>query len=752
MTKLLFTIAFSLFCLMGNAQTPFVKGKKYRIESNFDKSMWKRDGAVGLGANHGGTTATYYVVGSSYTSDCWWYIEDVGNGLYTVQNASTGKYLTMVKKYEDMSLLDAPTDMSKWRIKNLNGGIAFYNNSLEPLYLSFEKTSKVETPTNYNLTGFKKESTQPFYVMNVYDESGNEVSPNDIPELDYASISPKIPSKPEPYAWRGYAKDVKLNGKDLTYAEIFTDGKTSKFFLAELPTGNLDFQYTKVDKDITLEMRDGETVVTSADNLSTEKVYTLNVIKNGEVKVYLALRFSTLPIVTILHDGSLQTGMEDYVWGQFNLWENYSSETISLSARFKTRGATGSKSPKCGITVKFRELGTDAEKDTTLLGIRSANNWVLDGAPVDYTNMRNRVAFDIWNELYKLPYETSFNGRTGTEGKYVEVVINGKYKGLYCLTDRINRKLLNLKKPDAVTNKARGLLAKDGLGDQCNFDRKGYNQFMERYGDTRNTAFWLDWELKEPEDYPSAETWKRISDLYDFEGNLAYYRSNFLWQTNVVDYHLFIMALSILDNGNKNEYVAIKNMESTNPDYQKMFFIPWDLDTALGGDAQLINRDGNYGNPESTHVRASVVGIKELRINQNYPFKTFLNDTEYMNLLKNRWKETRYTAFSWWNIAKKMQYYANLFVTSGAYARQSLARDLTYAPDIKKEVKSICEWYAIQIEAMDDFFGIAHDPSGISDVERENDNQKTTYDLQGRKVENPQKGIYIKNGKKYLVK
>ena len=42
--------------------------------------------------------------------------------------------------------------------------------------------------------------------------------------------------------------------------------------------------------------------------------------------------------------------------------------------------------------------------------------------------------------------------------------------------------------------------------------------------------------------------------------------------------------------------------------------------------------------------------------------------------------------------------------------------------------------------------------TGIEDVECESDNVKTIYDLQGRKVEVPSKGIYIVNGNKVLIK
>ena len=42
--------------------------------------------------------------------------------------------------------------------------------------------------------------------------------------------------------------------------------------------------------------------------------------------------------------------------------------------------------------------------------------------------------------------------------------------------------------------------------------------------------------------------------------------------------------------------------------------------------------------------------------------------------------------------------------------------------------------------------------TGINEVKGQNGNVKTIYDLQGRKVDNPTKGIYIINGKKVLVK
>ena len=50
------------------------------------------------------------------------------------------------------------------------------------------------------------------------------------------------------------------------------------------------------------------------------------------------------------------------------------------------------------------------------------------------------------------------------------------------------------------------------------------------------------------------------------------------------------------------------------------------------------------------------------------------------------------------------------------------------------------------------FYIVEMDFTGIDEVKSENVKFKTIYDLQGRRVENPTKGIYIIDGKKVLVK
>ena len=43
-------------------------------------------------------------------------------------------------------------------------------------------------------------------------------------------------------------------------------------------------------------------------------------------------------------------------------------------------------------------------------------------------------------------------------------------------------------------------------------------------------------------------------------------------------------------------------------------------------------------------------------------------------------------------------------------------------------------------------------PTGINTIETSNNEKGIIFDLHGRRVEQPTKGLYIKNGKKYVVR
>lgn len=138
--------------------------------------------------------------------------------------------------------------------------------------------------------------------------------------------------------------------------------------------------------------------------------------------------------------------------------------------------------------------------------------------------MRNRALFDIWNEMARLPYGSQ--GRNGTKGDYVELLLNGRYHGLYCLSDKIDRKLLDLKKSTA--DRTRGLLYKCTTWGGAS----GLSFYEEAAMDT---VVWNAWELKHPEDYPSESVWQPLADLVDFCRDDLLRRERERWNGNPVE-------------------------------------------------------------------------------------------------------------------------------------------------------------------------------------------------------------------------
>lgn len=432
---------------------------------------------------------------------------------------------------------------------------------------------------------------------------------------------------------------------------------------------------------------------------------------------------------------------DDYISGEMVLEENNGTST-TLPAKFSLRGATARNyRMKPSFNMKLEnELGD--EIDTDLLGIRKASSWILDAMAIDRICMRNRVCFDLWNEFSRLPYETDFDSRNGTEGRFVIVYINDAYKGIYCLSDKVNRKLLNLKKPKIDNDEVeiRGVLYKQGTTDIGNQETVGF------YNDsTVYVAAWHDaWELKEPDAYPSLAAWQPLVDYYD--NHTPNYVLNNFYQDNLVDYSLFVMALAIQDNwGLKNKYFSIQNC--TGDDNQRRFIVtPWDLDTSLGGHYNGDYYNGNYSQWTMNQVSGSAL----------LPFSVCFSNAAVKDAMKTRWKELRTTALSVENVAAHLNDYCNLFVNSGAWqqyvdywnAQNSRPK---YVEDLRTEIDLIIEWYAERFNQMDEYFSI--NASGIETINTATAADSRAYNLQGMPVDinKLRHGeIYIMNGRKYI--
>lgn len=366
---------------------------------------------------------------------------------------------------------------------------------------------------------------------------------------------------------------------------------------------------------------------------------------------------NSLPLVNITVNMD-NMSKQEYTDGNIEIAEPQDNpgdtKNTLYSCKVKYRGSSSLRYDKKSFAVKlYDENGKSLDAD--IMGIRNTNKWILDAMAIDHIRMRNRVLFDIWNEYSKTPYDTDYDRRNGTKGQFVEVFINGNYHGLYCLTDKIDRKLLGLKKPK---EQADGSVSMRGLLYKCNAWCDA--AFLAGYDDEpMNKEEWNHWELQEPDDYPSVAAWTPLKNLIDFcytsdKTDFATNYKEHFYKDNLIDYALLVLAFNISDNVLKNAFLSTVNIE----DGQQFLFTPWDLDSSLGS-----AWNGELGKT-----------LPSLALVFNWARPYYRLDKEnvdnFIPDMREKWMQLRNGSLSRENVQDKIDSYARRFMLSGAWQRE----------------------------------------------------------------------------------
>ena len=218
---------------------------------------------------------------------------------------------------------------------------------------------------------------------------------------------------------------------------------------------------------------------------------------------------------------------------------------VAESANVRWRGESALLYAKKSFGLKFKENGE--KKNVALLGMRSDNNWMLDAMSFDRSRMRNRVSFELWEEYSAKPYQGEWEpaARTAISGRYVELFLNNRYQGLYCLSEKMDRKQLKLKKTKGGI--VRGLLYKA-------IDHTALKDYSVPFDNS--SEYWNLWECTYP-DLSDGEPidWQPLQEFCYWlsEGNWAEVEDRAdipVWR----DYFLFVELFFGLDNQRKNQF------------------------------------------------------------------------------------------------------------------------------------------------------------------------------------------------------
>jgi len=458
------------------------------------------------------------------------------------------------------------------------------------------------------------------------------------------------------------------------------------------------------------------------------------------------LNENSLPLVNLTVNVSSLSGSK-YVSGEIEISDylrrtDPNTDVVRFSCKYRIRGGTASTFDKKSFAVKLYDEN-DEDLDANILGIREENSWILDAMAVDRIRMRNRICFDIWNEMSQTPYETKYEKRNGTKGVFVEVFINGNYNGLYCMTDKIDRKLLGLKK--AKINEDGSVAVKGIMYKGINW-KSGYNLLSYKEADVSSDT-WNCWELQYPEDYPSIDTWRPLMDLIDFcsestsDDVFKEEYENYFYVENLADYAVFTMAMNVGDNGYKNTFLSVVDVTKEH----RYMLSPWDMDMSLGG-----KWDGDYdGSLSYINRYRKIAPFNRLHVQNMDGFK---------DLEVSKWTKYHNTLFSPQSISDRMDNYAKLFTSSGAWEREYAKWNGNPVPlkhDIADELTYVKEWYVRNYNNLCTQFG-TDKVDGFADINNEavrGEKEGAVYDLTGCRLSSPlKKGIYLINGKKVVVR
>ncbi|MBP9078862.1 MAG: CotH kinase family protein [Flavobacteriales bacterium] len=394
------------------------------------------------------------------------------------------------------------------------------------------------------------------------------------------------------------------------------------------------------------------------------------------------LFFTALPLIGITTTAPIVD--EPKVPGAFILSDG-SGLLTQASLGIEFRGSSSQFLPKLSFLIEFRsDTAWEEETDVELLGMRNDDDWNLQALYNEPLRLRSVVNNRLWRMIHTPYYQfIEPDAVTGVSMQHAELFVNGSYRGIYAVSERVDRKQLQLKDYNGTI---RGELFK-GVS-------WGASTFSEAPPYNNTNDIWSGFE----HEYPKEVTdWSSLHAFVAFVVNasttefLNQYPAQFE-QDNAVDYFLFLNLLWATDNTGKNIYVA--RYDAGTP----YFYVPYDLDGTFG-----VMWDGAQQN------------ITDSLLTNGF-YDRLLHDCGpggFMERLQQRWNTLRTDIITQDHLTGLFAQEHNRLVANGAYTREMLAWP-DYAHDTG-QLTYLSNWLSAHLAFLDARFNAPCDPVGISE-------------------------------------
>ncbi|MGI9284397.1 MAG: CotH kinase family protein [Pseudomonadales bacterium] len=379
--------------------------------------------------------------------------------------------------------------------------------------------------------------------------------------------------------------DIRFNGLAIG------EDTANKRLLVPLPAGYETFQNFTATIDYQ-PLADGYALAFNNDApITSGSSYNFGAVEYGsqvEVQLYrndqfvddYTLVFTNLPVIELEAATIVD---EPKSPGSFTLNAGTAELSVGKTAMgIEFRGATSQAFPKksFGLELVEDDDPTD-EKNIPLLGFRNDGDWILDAAYRDTSFVRNIVGHDIYNSMRPFAFVDGNGdsmGQAAIRGTQVEVILNERYHGVYILSERVDRKLLDVQKID-VPEDAQG----NELWDQVDFSDPENGSVIYKADANGATLFNLDTvRIDFEQEYPDADDivyYAPLEELIQYlnsasDAEFIATVGNLVDIDSVVDFWLLTNVTSDSDTLKKNYFLARSGAG-------KWFFVPWDKDASF---------------------------------------------------------------------------------------------------------------------------------------------------------------------------
>ena len=296
------------------------------------------------------------------------------------------------------------------------------------------------------------------------------------------------------------------------------------------------------------------------------------------------------------------------------------------------------------------------DMDYPLLGFPEEEDWVFYGPYSDKTLIRNKLIYDLSNQI----------GRYASRTKFCELTINNQYMGVYVFMEKLKRdknriaiKKLENDDLDSI-NISGGYIIKIDKSDDENGEQvyNDFNAFISNYKPNYATyqSIWFNYEYPKPKDIHNEQkqyinsyfdNFERALSGINFKDSLSGYRK-YIDVESFIDFFILNELSNNLDGYRLSTYLH-KNRN------EKLKIGPiWDFNLSFG--------NGNYCNGDKYDTWT-------YKFNETcsddfwlIPFwwEKLLEDPYFVNKLKERWNELRKKELSDENIFQMIQNYISI--------------------------------------------------------------------------------------------